>query len=61
MLLQLSLFLSSKKALSVLKGKSQPEVGVPIVAQRLRNPASIHEDEGSIPELPQWIKDATLL
>ena len=27
--------------------------GFPIVAQRVKNPTSIHEDEGSIPGLAQ--------
>ena len=31
--------------------------GVPIVAQRVKNPTSIHEDEGLIPGLAQWVKD----
>ena len=28
-----------------------------IVAQWVTNPTSIHEDEGSIPGLPHWVKD----
>ena len=33
--------------------------GVPIVTQLLKNPTSIHEDEGSIPGLSQRVKDPT--
>ena len=31
--------------------------GVPFVAERVTNPASIHEDADSIPGLPRWVKD----
>ena len=32
-------------------------LGVPVVAQRVKNSTSIHEDTSSIPGLTQWVKD----
>ena len=36
-------------------------LGVPVVAQRVKNPTSIHEDVGSIPGLAQWIQGSGII
>ena len=33
---------------------------LPFVAQRVKNPTSIHEDMGLIPSLARWVKDLAL-
>ena len=35
-------------------------VGVPTVAQQVKNLTSIRKDLGLIPDLPQWVKDPVL-
>ena len=35
-------------------------VGVPIIAQRVKNPTNIGDDVGSIPGLAQWVKGSSI-
>ena len=48
------------KNVALKKKKKRTLEGVPIVAQCVRYPASIHEDVSSIPGLAQWVKDPEL-
>ena len=38
-----------------------PNLGVPIVAQQVKNPTNIHVNVSSIPGPTQWVKDLELL
>ena len=43
-----------------MKRNKKCSTGVPIVAQQIKDPASIHEDADSIPGPTQWVKDLAL-
>ena len=43
------------------KHENRKKSGISILAQRLMNPARIHEDVGLIPGLTRWVKDPMVL
>ena len=47
-----------QKIIGSFDPKSEQEA--PTLAQRIKNPTSIHEDAGLIPVLAQWVKDLVL-
>ena len=50
----------TKKQINKNKNLKKKEKGVSAVAQQLTNLTSIHEDEGSVPSLGQWVRDPAL-
>ena len=48
-------------SICILKKKKQNHtLGVPTVVQRVKNLTSIHEDAGSIPGVPQWVRGSNI-
>ena len=61
MVVQQSSLLQSKNSILFKVEEKQKHKEFPIVAQRVKNPISIHEDEGSIPGLTQQVKGSFVL
>ena len=51
---------ASIRKILTLRRCLKSRIGVPIVAQWVKNPTSIYEDEGSIPDLDQWVKGSSI-
>ena len=58
---QIYIFTESKNLLILLTFYRKYSLGVPVVAQWLRNLTRNHEVAGSIPGLAQWVKNLALL
>ena len=64
MVQSLGTYLSNERELKFATLNANQELsawGVPVVAQQVKNPPSIHEDVGSIPGLARWVKEPSLL
>ena len=49
------------RRMSFKTSNSKEFLGVPVVAQQVKNLTGIHEDVDSIPRLTKWVKDPSLL
>ena len=53
-------FLLQTQILDAVRIFKTTDLGVPVVAQWVKNPTSIRKDAGLIPGLAQWVKDPAL-